>query len=136
MSSALHSKILIPFLTANHTGPKHLSYDMSRAQLGIILEQQFKEINSSFIEVLNDGRDQFASSSGNSDEGISRDSITKGGKLDLNLSAVILVGGGARMPLLKTSIQEVIGDVPLLVSPQPEETVAIGASVFSKLAKF
>ena len=43
-----------------------------------------------------------------------------------NLQNVVLVGGGAQIPLIKSWIQKLINPVPLL-TPPPVETIAVGA---------
>ena len=136
LSNSFNSKIHIPFITADQNGPKHFEYDLSKSQLNIILEKYFIDINDSFMEVVDASRNQFDNCAGSSDLRNSSSEPPKGDKLALNLAAVILVGGGARMSLLRSSLQNVTGDVPLLIAQQPEETVSIGASSFSKMIKY
>ena len=136
LSSSVISKIHIPFISADKSGPKHFEYDLSQSQLNIILQRHFSNINKSFEEVLDASRYQFENRTGSTDQCTNSDEVPKGNRLALNLAAIILVGGGARMSLLLRSLQTVAGDVPLLVHTQPEETVSIGASSFSKMMKF
>ena len=135
LSSSSISKIYIPFISADKSGPKHFEYDLSQSQLNIILQKHFSNINNSFEEILDAGRCQFENRTGSADLLYGSDEVSKGSRLALNLAAVILVGGGARMSLLFRSLQSVTGDVPILVNAQPEETVSIGASSFSKIMK-
>ena len=132
LSTAYSSNVIIPFLTADHTGPKHLECVISRSQLSTILDDHLKNINDAIFEIIDDGKNQFKGTDISSHT-TSSDASTENNKQDLkfNLAAVILVGGGARMSLVRSSIQNVIGSVPLLVSQQPEEIVSIGAAVLT-----
>lgn len=124
LSGASTSKVYIPYITANHSRPMHLEVEISKTQLNIILEQLIADITQSFKEVLADAKNQLS---------FPCSSELESEPVDLNLTAVLLVGGGARMPLIRSVIQEAAGSVPVLVSPQPEETTVIGVSAYSRM---
>ena len=105
LSNSMTTTVNIPFLTADHTGPKHLVCDISRVQLENILSKHISTIENSLEELL---------------------TLHKG------VCAVLLVGGGARMVLMKNRLQKILKDTELIVLPQPEEINAIGASYMRK----
>ena len=90
-----------------------------------------RDIQSSFKDLLIQTSKQVTPITANEGE---QGTEVKG--LGINLAAVLLVGGGARMPLIKSRMTDVIGDVPLLISQRPEEVVVLGASAFQKIAEY
>lgn len=126
LSGASTSKVYIPYITASQSCPVHLEVEISKTQLSIILMQSMADIGLSFKEVLADAKEQLSFGSALTFE---HDSPS----VDFNLTAVLLVGGGARMPLIRATVLEAAGSVPVIVSSQPEETIVIGASAYSRI---
>jgi molecular chaperone DnaK len=131
LSTAKSTKVQIPFISSSDEGLKHLECEVSKAELEILLDDLMRDIQSSFKDLLVQTSKQVTPISANVGE---QGTEVKG--LGINLAAVLLVGGGARMPLIKSRMTDVIGDVPLLISQRPEEVVVLGASAFQKIAEY
>lgn len=127
LSTASSSKVLIPFITADQYGPKHLDCDISKATLSALLDSFLTDINLSVENVLDSAKQQLFLTKKTDDEKEGDD------KMDMNLAAFMIVGGGARMSLIKTGIERIAGEVPVLTGSQPEETVSIGAAAFARV---
>jgi molecular chaperone DnaK len=105
LSSSQQTDINLPFITADASGPKHINFKFSRAQLEKLVEPL---INRTI------------------------DPVRKALK-DANLSAkeiqeVILVGGMTRMPKVSESVKSIFGRDPAK-SVNPDEAVAMGAAI-------
>jgi molecular chaperone DnaK len=105
LSSMMETEINLPFLTADQTGPKHLSIKLSRAKL----EQMVEDLIERSIEP------------------------TRKALADAKLSAeqideVVLVGGQTRMPAITDRVKKFFGKEPNR-SVNPDEVVAVGAAV-------
>lgn len=121
LSTASCSRVLVPFITADHYGPKHLDCDISKATLSALIDSLLIDINSSVETVLDSAKQQLL--------------LNKKGdeKMNMNLAAFMIVGGGARMSLVRAGIERIAGGVPVLTGSQPEEMVSIGAAAFAKI---
>ena len=105
LSSAQHTEVNLPYITADATGPKHLAIKVTRAKLESLVE----DLVARSLEPL---RVALADS-------------------DLSLSEiddVILVGGQTRMPLVQQKVTEFFGKEPRK-DVNPDEAVAMGAAV-------
>lgn len=105
LSSKSESEINIPFVTADASGPKHLSIKMNRAKLEDIVGDLIKKTLKPCEAALKDA-------------GIK--------KTDIN--EIILVGGMTRMPAVQAAVKEFFGKEPLK-GVNPDEVVAIGAAI-------
>ncbi|HTN51327.1 MAG TPA: molecular chaperone DnaK [Anaeromyxobacter sp.] len=105
LSSMMETEISLPFLTADQSGPKHLSIKLSRAKL----EQMVEELIERSIEPT---RKCLA------------DAKLDPGQID----EVVLVGGQTRMPKIVETVKKFFGKEPNR-SVNPDEVVAIGAAV-------
>ena len=105
LSSALETEINIPFITADATGPKHLSMSITRAQF----ESMTHHLVERSIEPCKIALE---------DAGLSTQDI----------DAVLLVGGMTRMPLVQERVQQFFGKSPTK-GLNPDEVVALGASI-------
>ncbi|MBN2362203.1 MAG: molecular chaperone DnaK [Deltaproteobacteria bacterium] len=105
LSSAMETDINLPFICADQTGPKHLTYSLGRDKL--------EELTGGLIE-RTIGPVEIALK----DAGLAREQI----------SEVILVGGMTRMPRVQERVKEHFGrDANKGVNP--DEVVAIGAAI-------
>jgi molecular chaperone DnaK len=95
----------VPYVSANATGPLHLTMNITRSQLDGLAEGQVSAIKDAFKDLL-----------------FAPDSKAKG-----PLLAVVLCGGAGRMPFAKKLVTDVSGMVPVVVQ-DPECLAAIGAS--------
>ncbi len=105
LSSAMTTDINLPFITADASGPKHLTMTLTRAKLG--------ELTSDLIEKT---------------EGPMKQAIKDAGISTEKIDQVILVGGMTRMPAVQELVQKVTGKEPHK-GVNPDEVVAVGASI-------
>ena len=105
LSSSTTSEINLPFITADQSGPKHLTQTLSRSKL----EQLTDELsNRSTTPCLNCLRDANLSAA--------------------EIDEVILVGGMTRMPRIQKLAEETFKKVPNK-GVNPDEVVAVGAAI-------
>ena len=104
--STLQKLILIlPYITADASGPKHLNIKISRAKLESLCSDIFKRLLEPCKKALADA------------------------KLSTNqIDEVILVGGSTRMPKVQQLVKEFFGKEPNR-SVNPDEVVAVGAAI-------
>ena len=105
LSSALETEVNIPFITADSSGPKHLSIRLSRAQ--------FESMTDHLVE-----RSIEPCKIALEDAGLGIDDI----------DAVLLVGGMTRMPKVQERVAEYFGQQPTK-GLNPDEVVALGAAI-------
>ena len=115
LSQSMTSAINIPFITADQTGPKHLQDEISRAQLERIIDELLFEARAPCKDAL------------------STAGVAEGGK---GLSAVLLVGGCARMAAVQAMVRDNFGGAAngVLVPELGEELVTIGATIAARKA--
>src|SRR3954470_12603574 len=105
LSSSQQTEINLPYITADASGPKHLSIKLTRAKLESLVEDLVqKTIEPCRIAVK--------------DAGLSLKDI----------SEVILVGGQTRMPLVQKAVKDFFGQEPRK-DVNPDEAVAVGAGI-------
>ena len=105
LSSAMETEINLPYITADSSGPKHLSLKVSRAKLESLVDDLIaKTIHPCEIALK--------------DAGVSKDEIHD----------VVLVGGMTRMPKVIEKVKEFFGREPHK-GVNPDEVVAIGAAI-------
>ncbi|GFO65924.1 molecular chaperone DnaK [Geomonas paludis] len=105
LSTSLETDINLPFITADASGPKHLTMKLSRAKL--------ESICADLIAKL---------------EGPCRTALRDAGLSASDIDEVILVGGMTRMPIVQKKVQDIFGKVPNR-GVNPDEVVAIGAAI-------
>jgi molecular chaperone DnaK len=105
LSSATTYDVNLPFITADATGPKHLSIQLSRSKMEQVCEALFERMDGPYKNCLKDA-------------GI--------GSNDLN--ELVLVGGMTRMPKVVEYAKKFGGKSPNQ-GVNPDEVVAIGAAV-------
>ncbi len=111
LSSTMETEINLPFITADASGPKHLTMKLSRAKLESLVEDLIDRLVPPMENALRDA-------------GISRSAIDE----------VILVGGMTRMPRVQQKVQEFFGKEPHK-GVNPDEVVAIGAAIQAGVLK-
>jgi molecular chaperone DnaK len=107
LSTLSETNINLPFLAVDDSGPKHLSYLMSRSELN--------ELTAGLVDRL-----EAPCRTALADAGISTDQIDE----------VILVGGMTRMPLVQERVEQIFARRPHR-GVNPDEVVAIGAAIQS-----
>ena len=105
LSSMSETEINLPFLTADQTGPKHLSIKLSRARL----EQMTEDLIERSIEPT-------------------RKCLADAKLEPSQVDEVVLVGGQTRMPRIVETVRKFFGKEPNR-SVNPDEVVAVGAAV-------
>jgi molecular chaperone DnaK len=101
----METDINLPFITADATGPKHLTLKLTRAKL--------EGLCADLIAKL---------------EGPCRTALKDAGLSPSEVDEVILVGGMTRMPIVQAKVQEIFGKAPNR-GVNPDEVVAIGAAI-------
>jgi len=105
LSSASSTDINLPFITADATGPKHLTLKMTRADLEKLVDDLIKRTIEPCRAALKDAG------------------------LDANeVSEVVLVGGMTRMPKIVETVKDFFGKEPNK-GVNPDEVVGIGAAI-------
>jgi len=105
LSTSLETDINLPFITADASGPKHLTMKLSRAKLEQICAQLLAKL-----------------------EGPCRTALKDAGLSPSDIDEVILVGGMTRMPAVQKKVEDIFGKTPNK-GVNPDEVVAIGAGI-------
>jgi molecular chaperone DnaK len=105
LSQAQTVQINLPFITADASGPKHLDYELTRAE---------------FLKITSDLLDRCKKPV----QAAMKDAGMKMGDLD----EVILVGGSTRMPAVQEMVKGLTGKDPHM-GVNPDEVVALGAAI-------
>ncbi|MBM7784090.1 molecular chaperone DnaK [Tenggerimyces flavus] len=112
LSSASESNINLPYITLGESGPLHLEEKLTRSQFQQMTSDLLERTRRPFEQVLKDG-------------GIPVDKIDH----------VILVGGSTRMPAVADLVKELTGGKEPNKGVNPDEVVAVGASLQSGVLK-
>ena len=105
LSTMTNTRISLPFITADETGPKHLETDLSRSKF----EDLIMPLVDRTIELMNKA-------------------ISDSGVEIRNIDKILLVGGSTRIPVIQSRIKEITGKEPHR-GINPDECVAIGAAI-------
>jgi len=105
LSSTVETEINLPFVTADASGPKHLSLKLTRAKL----EQLVADLIDKSIPPVKQAL---------------KDASVEGKDID----EVVLVGGMTRMPKIQDTVQKFFGKEPHK-GVNPDEVVAVGAAI-------
>ena len=111
LSSTQSTEINLPFITADASGPKHLSLPLSRAKLEQLVGDLIQRTKGPVQQALKDA-------------GVSPSDINE----------VVLVGGQTRMPAVQDMVKQVFGKEPHK-GVNPDEVVAIGAAIQAGVLK-
>ncbi len=104
--STLHeTEINLPYITADASGPKHLTVKLSRTQLETMCADIFERLLKPCQQAMKDS-------------GFSKDQINE----------IILVGGSTRMPKVQQLVKDFFGKEPNK-SVNPDEVVSVGAAI-------
>ncbi len=105
LSSASQTEINLPFITADQTGPKHLTMKLTRAKLESLVDDLVQRTVGPCDAAL-------------------KDAGLKAGEID----EVVLVGGMTRMPKVIETVKNFFGKEPHK-GVNPDEVVAMGAAI-------
>jgi molecular chaperone DnaK len=105
LSSVLQTNLNLPYITADASGPKHLSMTLSRSKLEELINDVMERCKGPMIQAIKDSK-------------LEKTVIDK----------IILVGGPTRMPIVQDFVKNFMGeDVERGVDPM--ECVAMGAAI-------
>ncbi len=105
LSSTVETDINLPFITADASGPKHLTLRLSRSKFEQMIEPLVERTLAP-----------------------SRQAIKDAGLEAKDIDEVILVGGSTRIPMVQKLVTDLFGKEPNK-GVNPDEVVAIGAAV-------
>ncbi len=105
LSSATQTEVNLPFITADASGPKHLTMKLTRAKFEALVEDLVERTIAPCRAALKDA-------------GLSAGEIEE----------VVLVGGMTRMPKVQEVVKQFFGNEPHK-GVNPDEVVAIGAAI-------
>ena len=105
LSSTVSTDINLPFITADNTGPKHLTMTITRAKLEDLVGPIIEKCRHPMEAALNDAK-------------------LTGKEVD----RIIMVGGPTRMPIVGKFVEEYVGK-KIERGVDPMECVALGAAV-------
>jgi len=105
LSTSVETDINLPFITADASGPKHLTLKLTRAKLESICADLLAKL-----------------------DGPCRTALKDAGLAASEIDEVILVGGMTRMPAVQKKVEAIFGKAPNK-GVNPDEVVAIGAGI-------
>ena len=105
LSATAQTEINLPFITADKSGPKHLTMKLTRSKFESLVESLVKRTIAPCASAL-------------------KDAGLKAGEVD----EVVLVGGMTRMPKIQEIVKEFFGREPHK-GVNPDEVVAMGAAI-------
>ena len=105
LSSSAQTEINLPFITADQSGPKHLTMKLTRAKLESLVDDLIKRTVGPCDAAL-------------------KDAGLKAAEID----EVVLVGGMTRMPKVQETVKNFFGKEPHK-GVNPDEVVAVGAAI-------
>jgi molecular chaperone DnaK len=105
LSTTLETEISLPFVTADASGPKHLSLKLTRSKLEQLVDDLLQRTMGPVRQALKDA-------------GIEPSRVDE----------VVLVGGSTRIPKVQELVQKYFGKEPHK-GVNPDEVVAVGAAI-------
>ncbi len=105
LSSAQQTEINLPYITADASGPKHLSMKLTRAKLESLVSDLVDRTKAPCVSALKDAGLQAS-----------------------DIDEVIMVGGMSRMPKVLETVKKLFGKEPHQ-GVNPDEVVAMGAAI-------
>ena len=105
LSSSLETEINLPFITSDASGPKHLYFKMTRAQLEGLVQEYIDKSMTLMEQTLKEAKVSVK-----------------------DIDEIILVGGQTRMPAIQEAAKKLFNKDPNR-SINPDEVVALGAAI-------
>ena len=112
LSSSTETSINLPYITASAEGPLHLDEKLTRAQFQQLTSDLLERCKTPFHNVIKDAGIQLS-----------------------DIHHVVLVGGSTRMPAVAELVKELTGGKEANKGVNPDEVVAVGASLQSGVLK-
>ncbi|HUS51016.1 MAG TPA: molecular chaperone DnaK [Candidatus Paceibacterota bacterium] len=105
LSTTVETSINLPFITADHTGPKHLQITILRSTFELLIKDIIQKLKIPCKKAMQDA------------------------KLEVeDINEIVLVGGSTRIPCVQQLVKELFGKEPNK-SLNPDEVVAVGAAI-------
>jgi molecular chaperone DnaK len=111
LSTSMETDINLPFVTADQSGPKHLTMKLTRAKLEALCTDLFDRLEGPCNKALGDA-----------------------GLRPSDIDEVVLVGGMTRMPAVQARVRRLFGKEPHK-GVNPDEVVAVGAAIQGAVLK-
>jgi len=105
LSTVMQSELNLPFITADASGPKHLTLSLSRAKLEQLTRDLVEKSITPMQNAINDAKLKSA-----------------------DIHEVVMVGGMTRMPAVQDIVRKTFGKEPHK-GVNPDEVVAVGAAI-------
>ncbi|MEW2355051.1 molecular chaperone DnaK [Spirillospora sp. NPDC029432] len=112
LSSSSETQINLPYITASAEGPLHLDEKLTRAEFQRMTADLLERTKAPFQQVLKDANIKLS-----------------------DINQVVLVGGSTRMPAVSEMVKELTGGKEPNKGVNPDEVVAIGASLQAGVLK-
>jgi molecular chaperone DnaK len=112
LSSMTQTDVNLPFITADASGPKHLTMSLTRAKFDQLTADLVSRCMNPVRQALSDAK-------------LSENDIDE----------VILVGGSTRIPAVQDLVRKMTGGKNPNMSVNPDEVVAVGAAVQAGIIK-
>ncbi|MDD5430336.1 MAG: molecular chaperone DnaK [Candidatus Omnitrophica bacterium] len=111
LSSTLTTDINLPFITADASGPKHLTMSINRAKLEELVTPIIDKCKAPMKQAIEDAK------------------LTSG-----DINKIIMVGGPTRMPIMQKFVEDYVGK-KIERGIDPMECVSMGAAVQASIIK-
>ena len=105
LSSTMETEINLPFITADSSGPKHMSERLTRSKLEQLIDDLLQKTIAPCKQAIDDA-----------------------GLKPSEIDEVVLVGGSTRIPKVQEIVKDLFGKEPHK-GVNPDEVVALGAAV-------
>ncbi|PIW63513.1 MAG: molecular chaperone DnaK [Candidatus Omnitrophica bacterium CG12_big_fil_rev_8_21_14_0_65_50_5] len=114
LSSTVSTDINLPFITADASGPKHLTMKIDRSKLEQLIAPLVERCQGPIRQAVKDASAKFGE--------------------DVKVDRVVLVGGPTRMPIVQAFVEKEVGQ-KIERGIDPMECVALGAAVQAGIIK-
>jgi molecular chaperone DnaK len=111
LSSTMETEVNLPFITADASGPRHLTTKITRSKLEALVADLLDNL-----------------------EGPCRRALSDAGMSANDVAEVVLVGGMTRMPAVQDRVRKLFGKEPNK-GVNPDEVVAMGAAIQAAVLK-
>ncbi|MDR4498803.1 MAG: molecular chaperone DnaK [Candidatus Scalindua sp.] len=105
LSTSTSTDVNLPFITADQSGPKHLTMSLTRSKFEQLIEHLVEKCRQPCLTAMDDAKVKPA-----------------------DIDEVVLVGGSTRMPIVQKLVKELFKKEPNR-SVNPDEVVALGAAI-------
>jgi len=106
LSSTTQTELNLPFITADASGPKHLTKKITRAKMEDLIHDLVQRCSQPVEQALSDA-----------------------GMTVNDIDELVLVGGSTRVPMVQDLVKKLTGGKQPNMSVNPDEVVAVGAAI-------